>query len=185
METNRIVGFLLIVVGSAALLAATTPLGGEIVVVSLGLAFLGCYVVTRAYGLLVPGAILTGLGTGTLVAAAGGPQEAVTLGLGLGFLAIAGLDVLLREPSGAWWWPLIPGGVLTVVGTSTMTGVQDVGRYVVPLLLVALGIRLLVRRDTTSDTGRDSASDEPWDTAGSHVDEEQHTAPREPAPPRG
>jgi hypothetical protein len=185
MDASRIVGFLLIVVGSAALLAATTPLGGEIVVVSLGFAFLACYVVTRAYGLLVPGAILTGLGAGTLVAAAGGPQEAVTLGLGLGFLAIAGLDALLREPTGAWWWPLIPGGVLTVVGTSTMTGVQDVGRYVVPLFLVALGIRLLVRRDAASDTGRDATSDAARDTAGAHVVEEQHTVPRELAPPRG
>jgi hypothetical protein len=177
MDTSRIVGFLLIVVGGAALVATTTPLGGEIVVVSLGLGFLGCYVVTRTYGLLVPGAILTGLGVGTLVAAAGSPQEATTLGLGLGFLAIAGLDVLLRGRTGAWWWPLIPGGVLTVIGTSTMTGVQDVGRYVVPLFLVALGVRLLLRRGSGQDTGSD--------TAGAQAAEEQRTAAREPVPPRG
>jgi hypothetical protein len=146
MAPNRILGLLLIGIGGALLVVVTTDVGGELVVAAVGVAFLAAYAATRAYGLLIPGAILTGLGTGIVVAALGGPEALVVLGLGLGFITIAVVDVLQGAQGGAWWWPLIPGGILTTVGASELVGVPDLGRYVVPAILILIGVGLLVRR---------------------------------------
>jgi hypothetical protein len=153
MAPNRVLGLLLIAIGGALLLAITTDVGGELVVGALGAGFLVAYATTGAYGLLVPGAILTGLGTGIVIAEQGGPEEAVVLGLGLGFLAIAVVDVLRGSPGGAWWWPLIPGAILTTVGASEMVGMRDLGRYVVPAILILIGVGLLIRRHPAPSEG--------------------------------
>ena len=145
MDPSRIVGLLLITLGAALLVAMATGIGGEIVVLMLGGAFLVAYVATRSYGLLIPGAILTGLGTGIVVTSQGGPDEAVVLGLAAGFLAIAVVDVVLDGQRGGWWWPLIPGGVLATVGAATLVGAQHIGRYVVPTVLIVIGVALLLR----------------------------------------
>ena len=145
MGPSRVLGLLLIALGAALLVAMTTGIGGEIVVLMLGGGFLIAYVATRSYGLLIPGAILTGLGTGIVVTSQGGPDEAVVLGLGAGFLAIAVVDVVVDGARGGWWWPLIPGGVLTTVGASTLVGAQHIGRYVVPAVLIVIGVALLLR----------------------------------------
>ena len=164
MAPHRVIGLLLIAVGGALLLVVTTEVGGEIVVGLLGVGFLVAYAMTRTYGLLIPGAILTGLGSGIAIAAWGGPSESVVLGLGVGFLAIAVVDGLLGTTGPGWWWPFIPGGVLTFVGSSTITGLRDVHRYLVPTVLIVLGIVLVARRtprqpDTasTADNGAEPA----------------------------
>jgi len=146
MATSRILGLLLIAIGAALLLVLTTGVGGEVLVGLLGLAFLAAYATTRAYGFLVPGGILTGLGTGILIAARGGPDEAVVLGLGAGFLAIALVSALVGPRSAGWWWPLIPGGVLSAVGAAGLTGVEDLPAYLVPTALIVVGLTLLLRR---------------------------------------
>ncbi len=156
MAGSRMLGLLLIVLGAALLLVLTTGVGGEVLVGLLGVGFLAAYAVTRTYGLLVPGGILTGLGSGIVIASRGGPDEAVVLGLGLGFVAIAVVSVLVDTTWPGWWWPLIPGGVLTVVGASGLTGLEDLPAYLVPAALILLGLALLVRRG-----GRDSSAEEP------------------------
>jgi hypothetical protein len=166
MAPNRTLGLLLIAIGSALLLVMVTDLGGEVFVLLIGAGFVGAYVLTRAYGFLVPGAILAGLGTGILVESWGGPSEAVTLGLGTGFLAIAVVDRLRGSTGSGWWWPLIPGSILTITAASTMTGIRDLGSYLLPAALIIVGAVLLVRRGgatATSSTG--SAVDHPADRA--------------------
>jgi hypothetical protein len=153
MAPNRILGLLLIGIGGALLVVVTTDVGGELVVAVIGVAFLVAYAATRAYGLLIPGAILTGLGTGIVAATLGGPDALVVLGLGLGFITIAVVDVLQGAQGGAWWWPLIPGGILTTVGASELVGVADIGRYVVPAILILIGIGLLARRPGRREAG--------------------------------
>jgi hypothetical protein len=146
MAPNRTLGLLLIAIGSALLLVMATDLGGEVFVLLIGVGFLGAYVMTRAYGFLVPGGILTGLGTGILVESWGGPSEAVTLGLGTGFLAIAVVDRLRGSSGAGWWWPLIPGSILTITAASTVSGLRDLGNYLLPAALIVVGGFLLVRR---------------------------------------
>jgi len=144
-DQRRATGLLLIAGGLLWVLVVTTDLDGTIVVPGVGVVFLAAYLVTRSYGLLVPGGILTGLGLGLVVAAQDGPGEAVVLGLGLGFVSIAVIDGVLGEGETAWW-PLIPGGILTVVGGAQIAGIRDIGAYLVPGALIVVGLTLLLRR---------------------------------------
>jgi hypothetical protein len=180
MGTSRALGLLLIAVGAALLVVVTTGVGGEIVVVTVGVGFLVAYTATRSYGLLIPGAILTGLGMGIVIASQGGPDESVVLGLGAGFLAITVVDVIFGRPRGGWWWPLIPGGVLTIVGASTFAGIESVGRYVAPTLLIAVGILLLFRRRPV-DEGPGVREATPQVTPFAEPDGAPGTGPTEPS----
>lgn len=120
----------LIVVGIAALAARvlepTASVGGWIVAV-IGLGLLGAFAYTRQYGYLVPGGILTGLGIGIVAqqsltfASEEGSGGAVVLGLGLGFVSIWVIGMLVHLAQ-HHWWPLIPGGILTTVGTALLIG---------------------------------------------------------------
>lgn len=144
----------LIVVGSiglvAQVMAPAGDLGGWIVMI-LGLGFLGAYLYVRQYGYLVPGGILTGLGAGIIVSqsvawsTSEGQGGATVLGLGLGFVAIWVIGSLL-ESATQRFWPLIPGAILTTVGTALL-----IGREAVDLLdywgvaVVAIGLFILWR----------------------------------------
>lgn len=143
-DPRRLTGLLLIAGGLLWALVATTDLDATVLVPGVGVAFVAAYLATRRYGLLIPGGILTGLGIGLVVAAHGGPDEAVVLGLGIGFVAISVIDGLLSD-DGAAWWPLIPGGILTVVGASQIAGIRDIGIYLVPGALIIVGVALVVR----------------------------------------
>ena len=163
MPANRIVGLLLIALGGGLLLVTTTEAGGEVLLALVGLAFLIAYGATRTYGFLVPGAIVTGLAGGILATTQGAPDASVVLGLGSGFLAIALVDRLLGSVGPGWWWPLIPGGILGAIGVAALTGIDDLPAYLVPIVLIVLGVALLVRRggDTEVDaSGPDAAGDQ-------------------------
>lgn len=151
-DPSRLVGLLLVAGGVLWFVIATTDLDGTVIVPGVGVAFLVAYLTTRHYGLLIPAGILCGLGTGLVVAAQGGPGGAIPLGLGLGFAAITVVDAILGDGEAAWW-PLIPGGILTVVGGSQIAGIRDVGIYLVPIALVVVGLLLLLRpaRGRTED----------------------------------
>jgi hypothetical protein len=151
MDAHRIVGLVLIGVGAALLLIMTTDLGGEVVLLVLGVGFLVAYASNRVYGLLIPGAILVGLGAGLVAAGQGAPDAAGALGLGLGFVAIAIVDRLRAPGRGGWWWPFIPGGILVVTSLPALTGLPELGPYLVPAALVVVGLLLLVRPRRQAD----------------------------------
>jgi hypothetical protein len=152
----------LIAIGAGTLaVRAAGPGAGSLLVLVLGIAFTTAFAVTRQYGLLVPGGILTGLGTGIVVSQqiAGTDQTTaavVVLGLGLGFLSIWVIGSLLRVAD-SHWWPLVPGGILALVGGALLVGgqaVQVLDSW--PLVLIGLGIVVLQRawvgsRGRTSD----------------------------------
>jgi hypothetical protein len=144
---------LLILIGLFALMAnlGGPRIGEEAVPLGVGIAFMVAYALTRRYGFLVPGGILTGVGGGIWIASLVGASDNgpyAVIGGGLGFLLIYALDILLSGRA-ARWWPVVPGVVMLVVGSGMATGDQELVRQIgiwSPLLLIALGIWILVAR---------------------------------------
>ena len=142
-------GVILIAIGVTLFTVQLLDLDASVIVLVIGLVFATAFAATRRYALLIPAGILSGLGTGILLENAGVMGEPVVLGLGLGFLAIYGLDLLgtgARQP--VRWWPLIPGVILTVIAAAEST-LGPEGRRLIergwPVLLIALGAWLLLR----------------------------------------
>ncbi len=119
-----------------------------------GGAFLAAYFAKREYGFLIPGCILLGLGA----AAVGSDSflkfgNALFLGLGFGFLAIFLIALLYERRTD--WWPLIPGGVLILLGVGHF---DQMVRFIFrnwPLALVIAGVLVMIgafgRRSPRSD----------------------------------
>jgi len=142
-------GVILIVIGVTLFAIQWLHLDANVIVLVIGLVFAGAYATTRRYGLLIPAGILTGLGAGILLEDFGLSREPVVLGLGLGFLAIYGVD-LLRGGSRdrARWWPLIPAAILIVIAAGGGAFGDEGARAVEqgwPIILIATGAWLLLR----------------------------------------
>ncbi len=148
-EQNRgqlVTGAILIVLGVGLLALQFLEGFGEAVIFFLiGGAFVAGYLYSRAYGLLIPGCILLGLGLGSV----GGSSISsvsedtfVLLGLGVGFIAIWVMPLVYEGKS--IWWPLIPGVILIVVGLAegneSFEKLLEVGW---PLILVLIGLLVL------------------------------------------
>ncbi len=136
--TNRhalIGGLILITGGALTLLSRLVPdswgLGfGLFVLLGLGAAFLAAGILTREAGWLIPGGILTGIGAG--VALVDGPLARLIPALpgdegGLFMLAFAGGWFLITILSALFtdethWWPLIPGGIMALIGLAAGFG---------------------------------------------------------------
>jgi hypothetical protein len=151
-----IAGVVVIALGLVMLLATVsdTLLLDQMIVLLLGVIFLAWGVAVRHPGPLIPGCILTGLGVGILLSQwlstsiSGQAQGGlVTLGLGLGFLLIMPVQQVVTRQA-AHWWPLIPGGILSVTGCGLLLGDADltmltwVGRLW-PLAVIGVGAVLL------------------------------------------
>ena len=142
-------GVILIAVGATLFAVQLLNLDGDVIVLVIGLIFAAAYATTRRYGLLIPAGILTGLGAGILLENSGVMGEPVVLGLGLGFLAIYAVDLVstgARTPGR--WWPLVPGGILTIIAAAESTFGPDGARLISqgwPILLIAAGAWLLLR----------------------------------------
>lgn len=118
-KSNLGFGVILVVVGAVLLvtrfaLMQTAP--AWLLGLGVGLALIA--IVTPAYGALVGGMVLLGLGSGMLLGdrGVGGLSSGtwILLGLGTGFVMIWLLGLLLKLKS--HWWPLVPGAVLLAVG---------------------------------------------------------------------
>ena len=120
----------------------------------IGLALLAVFVVKREYGFLVPGSILTGVGIGIVLdSAASGDAESGVMMLAIagGFLGIWVLGSLYRLPQNHWW-PLIPGGILTLIGLVQLTRTDVAGALRLwPVLLILLGAFVLAKAITRRD----------------------------------
>ncbi|HEY6608203.1 MAG TPA: hypothetical protein VI277_03315 [Candidatus Limnocylindria bacterium] len=161
INRNFVPGLLLIGLGSYLAIVRLTGVGAEAIVAMFGIGFLIAYALTRTYGFLIPGGIMTGLGLGIMwemeIGSGGG---SVVLGLGLGFLTIYVIDLAVNR-SKALWWPLIPGGILTVIGG--LVEADNVGllvdtSLVWPIVLIGAGAVILLvqlgrRRDASQGTG--------------------------------
>lgn len=140
--TQQMIGLLLILIGLGILAANLfrVRLVGPLILAMVGAAFLAGYFSRRFYGLLIPGCLLLGLALG--IAGESILKAGLTvLGLGLGFLAIYGIDLLYRRST--HWWPLIPGGILVLVGLAQLPGLDILPSIAWPLVLIVAGLFLL------------------------------------------
>lgn len=142
-------GVILIGLGLIFFAAQWLSADGALVLGAIAFVFLALFASTRALGFLIPGAILGGLaiGVGLEDAGYGMNGSVVVLGLAAGFFTIFVANVLMRAP--AYWWPLIPGGILGLVGTSSAVGGTEAERTIAlvwPLVLVAVGVLILFDR---------------------------------------
>ncbi len=158
-KPNRtyVTGSILILLGilSFAAQMVESPLLGMLILPGLGLIFIVWALLLRSFGLLIPGGILLGVGTGSMLAA-GVPMDlgpyggaAFMLAFGLGWTVITLLSPLTTN--GFRWWPLIPGGILAGVGLLALAGewgeqVLNLTNVAWPLILVGLGVYIMLKR---------------------------------------
>jgi hypothetical protein len=125
---------------------------------ALGVTFLVSGILTRKIGLLIPGGILVGIGAGAIlmekvVRNVGGEAQGgyFLLAFAAGWVLITLSALLIKS----WtWWPLIPGGVLALVGWALLAGQKGLemlkyANYVWPVILIVVGLFLLLRRRDT------------------------------------
>ena len=146
MDTNRrrlIPGLILIALGIVLLLMQYFEFGPGLFLLLLGFSFLVGYAGTRTYGLLIPGCILAGLGIGLIFGRVPLREDVmVSLGLGLGFIAIFVVQMIIAGRS--HWWPLIPGGLLILAGIAeSVPQLQLLLEKGWPLILILIGLAIL------------------------------------------
>ena len=153
-------GIILIAIGAIALLGQLdlfANVGGWIIP-ALGLIFLTWGLATRTFGLVIPGGILSSIGLGIVLTE--GPLTGLgeladgavfLLAFAAGWLLIA---LLSRFTTGGFqWWPLIPAGILALVGGLLVAGdaglqvLKAIG-YVWPVVLIAVGAGIILRKRT-------------------------------------
>jgi UDP-N-acetylmuramyl pentapeptide phosphotransferase/UDP-N-acetylglucosamine-1-phosphate transferase len=143
-----IVGFVLVLIGGGALVSELLPDYDRYVPLLVGLGLLAVFLMTRSYVALVFAAILTGIGAGLLVAdLLPGTEDdgpGAVLGLAFGFLGIWAVSWLLRLKE-HHFWPLIPGGILALVGTGLVLDLfeTDASKWVIPAVVVTIGVLVM------------------------------------------
>jgi hypothetical protein len=151
------IGIFLVIFGGLLLLEQVAPelrAAGSLVVLAFGLAFLVSWIANRRMSALYVGAVVTAL---SLAAALTDLNVITGEGWGTLFLGIAfvGIAAVRAAGGGGLGWQAIFGGLLVVIGGSTvashLAGVPDASRLVWPLVIVVLGLLLLIRGTSRRD----------------------------------
>jgi hypothetical protein len=182
MVGRSFAGVMLVAIGVALLLIELTGVGGVAIVLLGGLAFLATHLATRSYGFLVPGGILTGFGAALVAQDLGLVADVGLIGLGAGFLIIPTVQLLTgaERPSG-WWWPLIPGGILVLLGILEKLDGRAAGLILPGLLIImGLGFLLAAARSGPEDV---PAQDHDASVAGPAPEPEPEPESGDPQPP--
>ncbi|MFZ2488093.1 MAG: hypothetical protein WAZ19_08210 [Anaerolineae bacterium] len=155
---RSVAGILLIVIGLLvfASMVIDLPNMEHLVLPGLALIFLAWGLLTREFGLIIPGGVLAGIALGTYLLQVPftdlGEQNqggVFLVAFSVGWALISLLSLLTRQ--GFQWWPLIPGGIIGLVGLALLRGgaamrLLELAGYAWPLILVAVGASLLLRR---------------------------------------
>jgi hypothetical protein len=151
-----ITGLALIALGALALAGqfVQLPSFGNLIVPGLAVIFLVWGVAAREGGLLIPGGILAGIGTGVWLMSTLPLEGEANAGVFL--LSFAGGWALITLLSAIFtdetqWWALIPGGIMALIGGALMVGgvaldiLSLAGRFW-PVVLIVIGIGVLLKR---------------------------------------
>lgn len=156
-KRNELIGgILLIGFGALALIGQFVNLGntmGLLVLPLISAAFLAAGVLARQVGFLIPGGIIGGIGLGVVLNdvlnvsgdAAGG---VFLLAFAAGWALITLLTALVTDET--QWWPLIPGGIMALIGGSILLGGVFQSALVLlgkiwPLFLILGGVYILFK----------------------------------------
>lgn len=153
-EQQHLVGGIILIGAGIALMLGQLFNLGVWVLLMLGIGFTAAGIVTKHAGWFIPGGILNGIGLGVLLIesgiVSGEPLEGSTflLAFALGWASISLFTRLFSSKT--LLWPLIPGGIMALIGSALLLGEVGLGmlgllNYLWPLLLVAGGIIILVR----------------------------------------
>jgi len=156
-------GIILILLGLFALLESQLHFDlGMFVLPILGIAFLAWGLLSRSSGLLIPGGVLLGIGTGVFLA--DGlfsylPDEqnagVILCAFAAGWVLTSLLSIVVeRDARKMMWWPLIPAAVLALVGASILldgifSSVLNLLSLVWPIVLIGIGLYLILRRNNS------------------------------------
>ncbi|UCH25126.1 MAG: HRDC domain-containing protein [Trueperaceae bacterium] len=166
MKNQQLIAYALIAIGAVTLLTRINFLAQWLWIGLIAVGFLAAYLNKRQYGFLVAGSILTGIAFGIMLERSLG-SGAFLISLGFGCIAI---DQVERRDNR---WPRSLGGLLIALGI--FAGLLDSGFFAsawFPLILIALGIFLFIRRQ------RSGAGQRPFST----FPIPDITVPAEPAP---
>ena len=184
-DRNPLVGGLILIIGGAlALIGQVVPDSwglsfGLLVLLGLGLIFHIAGLLTREAGWFIPGGILTGIGVGIALVEGGPLANLVPIGWlpgdegSLFMLAFAGGWFLITLTTALFtdethWWPLIPGGIMLLIGLAAGFGsvfgtvLSLLGRLW-PIALIFAGLYVLYQarrgeKQPTDDTPQVSDS---------------------------
>jgi len=150
-------GLILIAIGTLALVGQFIQAVwyAEVLIGALALVFILSGLVTRKNGFLIPGGILAGLSLGiTAQQMLSDTTGLYRSGLFLVAFAVGWVLISLLSLINRRWmsWPLIPGTIFAIIGGAILTNlttlpiVKLLGTFGWPLILIALGAYVLLRR---------------------------------------
>jgi hypothetical protein len=148
LRGRRVAAGVLLAVAAVALLGQYLPLNWrEGFVLLLGVGFVVWAGLARSRGLLVPGGVLVGVGTGILLRGEYG-HGAFLFSMAGGFLLISLLSSLMFGREKSVWWPIFPAGGLAFAAVMATAGpeAREWWRAVQPFwpwALVAVALYLL------------------------------------------
>ena len=160
-ENSWVGGAILIGIGIVLLAGQLFTFSGWIVLATISALFFALWLGTRQYGFVIPAMILAGLAIGvgwedSLTSQSGGE---VVLGLAGAFIGIYVVNAFTHRE--AQWWPLIPGGILAVVGGSQVFENTQYATWISqfwPVALIVAGLLVLFanfRRTTHTEATTD------------------------------
>jgi hypothetical protein len=154
-------GFVIISIGAFFLLAQVVPDIGRWIPLFIGIIFLAAFLPKLEYGFLIPGCIVSGVGIGIVLAGQVDDPwtgAVVLFSIGGGFIAIWIVSMLIRAFDKDWprgesrdaaqalWWPLIPGGILIIIGFVVLAdeGLESDLLQWWPLIIIGAGLLVLL-----------------------------------------
>ncbi len=143
-------GIGLIALGIVFLVTQYIDFDGRFFVLLLGLGFILWSIVSRSSGLLIPGGILSGIGTGIVLTESAlaanlsgdGEGSLFMLGFAAGWFLIPVLAKVFFNDYHLW--PVIPGSIMALIGVAVLTDgvllemIGSVGQFW-PVILIVIG----------------------------------------------
>jgi len=151
-------GVILILIGGLALLSQFVNFDERFFLPALSAIFLVWGVLTRKTGLIIPGGILAGVALGAYMVE--GQYDSVAepaqgalflLSFAAGWVLITLISFYTNADHRPSLWPLIPGGIIAVVGGLMLVGGQALKVLELlgqgwPVILIAVGLYMIFRR---------------------------------------